>query len=310
MIKLSFVNFYMKGPGKPVFWNPVCLQTSWVCPYVWLILKPYSMFTKRSLSILKVSLLVLLVGILLSPSPWYATRFHSGSSGDFMMTRTCSDVGPSYSSWSAVAPFNQEACVLPFWGISLCDFLDNFLSLSFASNCLPLCSLLSRMVLPSDYSTDFVSALCVFLNSNCSSCFLFFNPPLKPFRSYGIVDATASFISLRTLEIVVFFCFFEVFQLSLDFLWVPFFVSVFHVRSLNQMSGEGLQSTLLPGTGESTLGALCAWAELVSRRASLNSRQVGMQLLRWKACKHQYSRFSAEPKTSPRKTWFISCLEL
>lgn len=145
---------YERAYGKPIYWNPVCLKTSWVCPYVWLILRPYFMFKTLSLRILEESLLVLLVGIILIPNPLYATRFHSGSFGDFMMT--CSDVGPSYSnSWcwtrsspfqsgpfqSIVAPFNQEAHVLPFWGISLCYFFDNFLSLLFLSNCLPLCFL-------------------------------------------------------------------------------------------------------------------------------------------------------------------------
>lgn len=113
---------YERAYEKPIYWNPGCLKTSWVCPYVWLILRPYFMFKTLSLRILEESLLVLLVGIILIPNPLYATRFHSRSFGDFMMT--CFDVGPSCSNswcWTRSGPFQS--------GSPCSSVLGNFLML-------------------------------------------------------------------------------------------------------------------------------------------------------------------------------------
>lgn len=57
----------------------------------------------------------------------------------------CFDLGPSYSSSLCrvlSGPFQSGSPCSPFWGIFLCYFFANFLSLLFASSCPLLCFLL------------------------------------------------------------------------------------------------------------------------------------------------------------------------
>lgn len=178
---ISSISFLIrKGSWEYIFWDPAFLKTSWVYPYIWLMLWPY--FT------LKIIFLQNSEGITSGVAigyHWFQILYTQPAFslwrilGFMIMCFGLVPPIPIHCVGSSVGPSNLEAHVLQFWGIFLYYVFDSFLFLSFASRShyFALCSTFqdSSSTLSSNFPTEFfVSASCVFLNSQ--ELLLFFKP--------------------------------------------------------------------------------------------------------------------------------------